>query len=302
MTHDVVVVGGGAAGLSAGITLARARRRVVVLDDGTPRNAPADAVHGLLGHDGISPADLYARGREELARYCGELRRVRAVAARRGFEVDLSDGATLTSRRLLVATGLTDVLPDVPGVRERWGRDVVHCPYCHGYEHRDQRVAVLGASPLTVHAALLWGQWTRDVVLLQHTAPAPTAEQRAQLAARGVEVVEGLVERLEVSDDRVVGAVVAGRLVPCDAVATAGSFAPRSDLLSGLGLEPEPMMRGDVQIGTHLPSGPGGTTGVPGLYVAGNITDAAAQVVSAAAQGVVAAAALNMDLVIEDVG
>jgi thioredoxin reductase len=301
MTYDVVVVGGGAAGLSAGVMLARARRRVVVLDDGTPRNAPAAGMHGFLGHDGIAPDELLARGRAELAHYGGELLQTRAVAARPGFEVDLCDGSVLRSRRLLVATGLTDVLPDVPGVRERWGRDVVHCPYCHGWEHRDARVAVLGASPMTVHAALLWTQWTRDVVLLQHTAPAPSDLQRRQLAARGVAVVEGRVERLEVVDDRVAGAVVDGRLVPCAVVVSAGSFAPRSELLTGFGLLPEPMLMGDVEVGTRIPTGPAGTTSVPGLYVAGNLGDPSAQVVAAAAQGGLAAGMINMDLLMEDV-
>lgn len=302
MTYDVVVVGGGAAGLAAGVTLARARRRVVVLDDGTPRNAPAAGVHGFLGHDGIAPGELLARGRAELAQYGGELVQTRAVAARPGFEVDLCDGSLLRARRLLVATGLTDVLPDVPGVRERWGRDVVHCPYCHGYEHRDSRVAVLGSSPMTVHAALLWTQWTPHVVLLRHTAPELTDLQRRQLAARGVEVVEGTVERLEVVDDRITGAVVEGQLVPCEVVVSAGSFAPRSDLLTGFGVLPEPMLVGDVVVGTRIATtGPAGATSVPGLYVAGNLGDPSAQVVGAAAQGVMAGGMINMDLLMEDV-
>lgn len=302
MTYDVVVVGGGAAGLAAGVALARARRRVVVLDDGTPRNAPAAGVHGFLGHDGIAPGELLERGRAELARYGGELLPSRAVAARPGFEVDLCDGGLLRARRLLVATGLTDLLPDVPGVRERWGRDVVHCPYCHGYEHRDQQVAVLGASPMTVHAALLWTQWTSRVVLLQHTAPEPTDLQRRQLSARGVEVVEGVVQRLEVVDDRLVGAVVGDRLVPCEAVVTAGSFAPRSELLTGFGLLPEPVLMGDIEVGTRIATtGPAGATSVPGLYVAGNLGDPSAQVVAAAAQGTLAGAMINADLLREDV-
>src|SRR5215218_9572670 len=146
---DVVVVGGGAAGLSAGLMLARARRRVVVVDAGEPRNAPADGVHGMLGHDGVPPAELLARGRDEVRHYGGEILDGWVTGAQRkdgAFAVTLADGRELRARRLLVTTGLVDELPDVPGVRERWGRDVIHCPYCHGYEVRDQAVGVLATS------------------------------------------------------------------------------------------------------------------------------------------------------------
>ena len=194
--RDVVVIGGGAAGLSGAVTLARARRSVLVVDDGTPRNAPADGVHGILGQEGVSPLELLVRGRAELAGYGGALRTGRVVAAAReddGFVVTLDDGTTERARRLLVATGLVDDLPDVPGLRERWGHDVLHCPYCHGWEVRDQPIGVLATSERAVHQALLFRQWSDDVVLLQHTAPEPTPEQAEQLAARGIRVVPGVV-------------------------------------------------------------------------------------------------------------
>jgi len=144
--YDVVVVGGGAAGLNGALMLARSRRSVLVVDGGLPRNAPADGVHGLLGHDGVPPAELLAKGREEVRRYGGEVVDAEvtgADAGDHGFTVALADGSTVAARRLLVTTGLVDELPDVAGLRERWGKDVVHCPYCHGWEVRDEPIGVL---------------------------------------------------------------------------------------------------------------------------------------------------------------
>src|SRR5688500_4772703 len=138
-THDVVIIGGGAAGLSAAVALARSLRSVVVIDAGEPRNAPADGAHNLLGQEGIPPLELLEKGRREAEGYGAECRRDRAVGARRspiGFEVDLAGGETVQARRMLLATGLVDVLPEVPGVSEFWGKSVLHCPYCHGWEVR----------------------------------------------------------------------------------------------------------------------------------------------------------------------
>jgi hypothetical protein len=173
---DVVVVGGGAAGLSGALMLARARRSVVVVDAGAPRNAPAAGVHGLLGRDGTPPAELLDRGRAEVGSYGGEIVRGEVETVERDgdrFAVRLAGGGTLRARRLLVTTGLVDELPDVPGLRERWGRDVVHCPYCHGWEVRDRAIGVLATGPMSVHQALLFRQWSADVTLFTHRAPAP---------------------------------------------------------------------------------------------------------------------------------
>ena len=144
---DIVVVGGGAAGLSAALVLVRARRMVVVVDAGAPRNAPAAHMHGFLTRDGMPPRELLAAGRAEVSGYGGRLIDDTVVAIEPGFHVRLASGAHLRTRRVLVATGLRDELPDIPGVRERWGRDLLHCPYCHGYEVRDQPLGVLGAPP-----------------------------------------------------------------------------------------------------------------------------------------------------------
>ena len=203
-TFDVAVIGGGAAGLSAALVLARARRSVIVIDAGSPRNAPAEGVHGFLTRDGTSPAELIETGRKEVDSYGGLVVHGEATDARRtadGFRVTLDDGRLVNARRLLVTAGLVDELPDVAGVRERWGRDVVHCPYCHGWEIRDQPLGILGSGPWAVHQALLFRQWTSDRVLFTHTAPALTDEQAEQLAARGIRVVPGIVDSLEVAGD-----------------------------------------------------------------------------------------------------
>jgi thioredoxin reductase len=190
---DVVVIGGGAAGLSGALTLTRARRSVLVLDAGEPRNAPATGVHGFLTRDGLRPSELAATGAAEVAHYGGTVRHVRVTSARREatrFVVGTGDGEEFGARWLLVTTGLVDELPDLPGLRELWGRDVLHCPYCHGHEVRDQPIGVLGTGPTAVHQALLFRQWSADVTLFRHTAPDPIEAEREQLAARGVAVVE----------------------------------------------------------------------------------------------------------------
>ncbi|MGK8490517.1 NAD(P)/FAD-dependent oxidoreductase [Nocardia asiatica] len=294
---DVVVIGGGAAGLSAALTLARARRSVVVVDAREPRNAPAAGVHGWLTRDGIPPTALVSIGAREVEQYGGRIRYGRAVAARRtpdGFVVDTDRGEPLRARRLLVATGLTDELPPIGGLRERWGRDVVHCPYCHGWEIRDRPIGVLGS----VHHALLFRQWSTAVTLLRHTAPAPDAEQAEQLAARGIAVVEGVVSTLEVVDDRLAGArLESGRVVPIAALAIAPRPVARDALLLGLGAEIAAHPSGS---GTHVVADAGGRTRAPGVWVAGNVTDLVAGVVQSAAGGVTAAAAINADLLAED--
>src|SRR3954470_19553867 len=178
--YDVIVIGGGAAGLNGALALVRARRRVLVIDSGEPRNARAGHVHNYLGREGTPPGELLALGREEVAGYGGEFLAGAVTGAVRdddGFTVTLADGATVRGRRLLITTGLVDELPDVPGLAQRWGRDVLHCPYCHGHEVRDEPIGVLGSNGFVVHQALMWRQWSDDVVLFRHTAPEPTAEE-----------------------------------------------------------------------------------------------------------------------------
>lgn len=299
--YDVVVIGAGPAGLSAALMLGRARRSVLVVDEGRPRNAPAAHTHGFLSRDGVAPGELLAAGRAEVAGYGGEVRADRVVSAARegeGFAVGLGSGGTVRARRLLATTGVTDDLPDVPGLASRWGRDVVHCPYCHGWEFRDRPIGVLATGPLGVKQALLFRQWTDRLTLLLHTAPRPTDEEAEQLAARRIAVVDGEVSGVETTGDRLSGVRLAsGTRIPLRALAVAPQPRPRADFLTGLGLT-----------STAHPAGPGaciaadatGLTAVPGVWVAGNLADPHANVLTSAASGALAAGALNGDLIAED--
>lgn len=300
--YEVVVVGGGAAGLSGALVLTRVRRSVLVIDAGHPRNAPADAVHGYLGRDGTPPAELLAIGRAEVTGYGGEIRNGTVTAAERttdGFRLVLDDGSAVLADRLLIATGLTDELPRVPGLAERFGRDVVHCPYCHGWEARDKRIGVLATGPLAVHQTLLWRQLSKDVTFF--AAGPLDAEDRDQLAARDVTVVEGQVTGLEVTGDRLTGVRLAnGEVVPCDTLAVAARMVARTEPFAGLGIEPVEQEMAGNSIGVAVAADPFGATNVPGVWVAGNVTGLADQVIGAAAAGGRAGAMINADMVAEE--
>ncbi len=310
--YDVVVIGGGAAGLNGALMLGRSRRSVVVIDGGHPRNAPAHAVHGLLGHDGTPPGELLARGRAEVRSYGGHVVTGEVVSAEPtdlgpsggeaepgvpGFTVTLADRRSVTARRLLVTTGLVDELPDVPGVREQWGHGVIHCPYCHGYEVRDQAIGVLATTPMATHQALLFSQLSDDVVLLSHTAP-PDAEQRALLDARGVRVVPGEVVEVVTDSGRVTGVrLVDGTMVPRQVVTVQSRMVARAGFLSRLGLTVVDHPSG---LGVHLPVDASGRADAPGVWAAGNVADLSAQVGTSAAAGAMAGAQINADLVMEE--
>jgi thioredoxin reductase len=300
--YDVVVVGGGAAGLSGALTLGRARRSVLVVDAGEPRNSPASGVHGFLTRDGTSPAALLRAGRAEVRRYGVRVLDGRVDSAfpvdRGGFAVGLEDGRRVRARRLLVTTGLVDELPDVPGLRERWGRDVLHCPYCHGWEVRNRQIGVLALNSRAAHQALLFRQWSADVTLFLHTAPLPTDEEAEKLAARGIAVVEGEVTSLEVAEDRLAGVRLrGGEVFALRALALLPRFVARTEMLTGLGLETTTHPLG---MGEHIDADATGLTAVPGVWVAGNVTDLMAPVAGAADAGVRAGAAINADLIAED--
>lgn len=304
VTYDVVVIGGGSAGLGGALMLGRARRSVLVVDAGEPRNAPASGVHGFLTREGMSPSALLEAGREEVRGYGGRVLEGRVASITQsesiegGFSVTLEDGSQIGARRLLVTTGLVDELPDVPGVRERWGREVIHCPYCHGWEVRDQAIGILGSSQMSVHQAFLFRQLTEDLTLFLHTAPRPTDEEAEQLEARGITVVEGDVASLEVKDDRLTGVRMrSSEVVACQAVAVSPRFAARAEILTGLGLETAAHASG---MGEHVEAGATGLTAVPGVWVAGNVTDPTAQVLGSASAGAMAGAAINADLISEE--
>jgi thioredoxin reductase len=296
--RDVVVVGGGAAGLSAALTLARLRRRVTVVDAGAPRNAPAEGVHGLLALDGIGPAELLERGRTEVTGYGGEIIRAEVshvMAAPDGFVVTTQGDRVLRARRLLIATGLTDVLPEIPGLRERWGREVVHCPYCHGWEVRDRLVGVIAAGPMSVHQALLFRQLTRELRYLSHGQEL-SADDLTKLAALGIPVVDGSVSALETGKDRAVAVHFHDdRVLEVDVVAVAPRMVARADVFSGVGIN-----SATHPMGSYIATDAAGRTAVPGVWVAGNATDLSAQVSAASADGARVAAQINADLVFED--
>jgi thioredoxin reductase/SAM-dependent methyltransferase len=302
-TYDVVVVGGGAAGLSGAVALARSRRSVLVVDAGDPRNAPAGHVHNFLTRDGAPPAEIYAAGRAEAIGYDGHVEPGRVTAIRReveGFRVEIGK-RTVSARRLLLATGLRDELPDIPGLAARWGIDVLHCPYCHGWEVRDRRIGVLVTGPKAVHQALLFHQLSPHVTLLRHTGPEPTDEQREQLDAFGIAVIEGEVVRVEAESTGLTAVRLAdGSRVDLDALVVAPRFTARAELLIPLGVSPVELLLGDHVVGTQVEADSTGATAAPGVWVAGNLADLQAQVMPAAAAGLTAGAAINADLIAED--
>ncbi|MEV7990878.1 NAD(P)/FAD-dependent oxidoreductase [Streptomyces sp. NPDC086077] len=299
-SYEVVVIGGGAAGLSAALVLGRARRRTLVVDAGEPRNAPAAHMQGYLSRDGMSPAEFLATGREEIARYGVELVRDRAVDVTRGedFAVELAGGRTVRARRLVVTTGLRDELPDVPGVAERFGRDVLHCPYCHGWEVRDQAFGVLATGPQSVHQALIVTQWSKDVTFFLHRVAEDdlSDDDLRRLAAAGVKVVPGEVEGLVVENDRLTGVRLAdGTAHDREVVFTAPRAVARTALLERLGAE-----LNETPFGAYAVVDATGLTTVPGVWAAGNAVGFAEQVVNAASGGYRAGATINGELLMSD--
>lgn len=299
--YDVVVVGGGAAGLSAAVTLSRALRSVVVIDAGQPRNAPAQGIHGFLSREGMGPLALLDAGRAEAESYGATIVGGTAELVCRGaggFDVVLADGRTVTGRRLLIATGLSDGLPDVAGLRDQWGAGVVHCPYCHGYEIRGRRIGVLGTGPLSVHQALLFRQWSDDITLFLNDTLDPTDEEWDRLAARSVRVVDGAVASVDATDRTLTGVTLAdGTTFGLQALAVGTRMEARASLLESLGL---PVQQHPSGMGHLIEAGPMGATAVPGVYVAGNVSNLSAQVIVAAAEGTMAGAAINAGLVEEE--
>jgi thioredoxin reductase len=302
-SFDVVVVGGGAAGLAGAVALARSRRSVLVVDAGDPRNAPASQVHNFLSRDGTPPASIYADGRQEVARYGGRVETGRVTALSRSgerFAVQIG-GRAVTARRLLVATGVRDELPQVPGLAERWGIDVLHCPYCHGWEVRGQRIGILATGPATMHQALLFRQLSPHVTVLAHTGPELSGEQREQLGALGIPVIHGTVTQVDADDGGLTGVRLAdGTRVSLDALIVAPRMTARAELLAPLGLAPSEVTMGGQVVGTQIEADPSGATSVPGVWVAGNLAAINAQVISSAAAGLTAGAVINADLAAED--
>jgi thioredoxin reductase len=301
VTYDVLIVGGGAAGLSAALVLSRARRSVVVIDAGQPRNAPAAHMHGFLGSDGLPPADLLSAGRREVLGYGAKLVPGTATVITRTetgggvpqFAVTLDDGTAIAARRILVSTGLRDDVPSIPGLKERWGRDVLHCPYCHGFEVRDQPLGVIGGTNEAILHAQIIRQWSDDVVYFTNGIPVDDVDTE-RFRARNIAIVDGEIAELVIEDDHLTGVeLVSGQFVPRAAVFVRPRFIPNADLLAGLG----------CASGTNgwTTTDQTGRTSVPGLWAAGNAVNPRAQVITAAGEGSAAAIAINNDLVEEDV-
>ncbi|MFF7893288.1 NAD(P)/FAD-dependent oxidoreductase [Streptomyces sp. NPDC007907] len=299
--YAVVVVGGGTAGLSAALVLGRARHRTLVVDAGEPRNAPAAHMQGYLTRDGMPPAEFLAKGREEITRYGVELVRDRVVEVRKGdgdFTAVLAGGRSVRARRLVVATGLRDELPAVAGVAERFGRDVLHCPFCHGWEVRDRPFGVLATGPASAHQALMVSQWSKDVRFFLHTVAEEelSDEDLRRLAAAGVEVVPGEVAGLVVEDDRLTGVRLADGTTHARSVLfLAPRAVPQTGLLESLGAELH-----ETPFGAYPVVDPTGLTTVPGVWAAGNAIGFAEQVVHAASGGYRAASAIVGDLLMTD--
>ena len=250
-------------------------------------------MQGFLSRDGMPPADLLAAARAEVRGYGVELIDDRVVEIAIGLTVRLAGGRSMGTRRLLLATGIVDELPDIPGARERWGRDFLHCPYCHGWEVRDQPIGVLGTGPGSVDHAHLLRQWSDDVIFFAHTY-AMTEAERTALDARRIPVIEGPVARLSVVDDRLDAVQLAdGRTIPRAAVFIRPSLHPHDDgLIDSLGCE--------VDEGGFVRVDATGRASKPGVWVAGNAGNPRAQVITAAGEGSAAAIAINTDLVEED--
>jgi thioredoxin reductase len=297
-TVDAAVIGGGPAGLNGALMLARSRRSVVVIDSGSPRNAPADGVHGLFALDGTPPTELLQAGRAEVRGYGGRIVSGEVTAAVPGFTVTLADGRTVRARRLLVATGLRDVLPDIPGLAGHWGHGVVHCPYCHGWEVRDEPIGVLAVGPASIHQALLFRQLTDDLVYFAQDTELDD-DTRARFAARGIRVVDTPVAEIESTEDGGIAGVrlTNGQFVARRIIAVATTMQARTEGLAGLRLPMEDLPAG---MGRRFATGMAGSTTVQGVWVAGNATDLTAQVGASAAAGAMAGAHINADLVTAD--
>jgi thioredoxin reductase len=295
VAHDCIIVGAGPAGLNAALVLGRARRRVLVLDDGAPRNHATREMHGVLGHDGLDPAELRARGRDELARYGVE------VVSLEVQDAEVLDGAVRVTcagradltRTVLLATGMLDELPDIPGFADVWGTSAHTCPYCDGFEHRDERLAVLAAGHRGEHLAILLRQWSDDVVLLANGSHRLAEHQLARVHALGVPVVETRVAGLDGDNGRLRRVRLGdGQTLDRDALFFFVGWRLRNDVARTLGCE----LRDDGSIAVD----PDQATTVDRVYAAGNCSDPRALVPAAAGSGATAAVAINARLTFED--
>lgn len=294
MECDSVIIGGGAAGLSAALVLSRAGRRVLLVDSGSPRNAKAQHLHGFLSRDGMAASELLDVGRREVLGYGTEIVEARVESISKDLTVHCGNGIDVSARAVLVATGLRDELPPITGLTELWGRKVLHCPYCHGYEVRESALGVIGGEnrPFSVHQASLVRQWSEDVVFFPGIIELEP-EERRRFQALGVYIAEGAVQAVDDDGDGVSVVLESGTAIHRSAVFVGPRFLPRHELLVELGCA----RRNSGWIETDA----AGATSVPGVWAAGNVADSPAQIIDAASAGSRAAIAINHYLLERDI-
>ncbi len=294
MPFDVIVVGGSFAGLAAATYIARGRRSVCVVDAGSPRNRFAAASHGFLGQDGSDPRTMLAQARNQLAAYPqATIMEAEAVDARaaRTFTVTLASGQTLDAARLVLAYGISDVLPGIPGLAERWGRSVLHCPYCHGYEFVDRKLGVLAVSPLSAHQALLIAEWGPTTLYL-NGGDMPDEATCARLGSRGVGIEPAAVAALVGEGGSLSGLMLEdGRTAPLDALYLAPRTRMNSPLAERLGCALD-----DGPFGSVIRTDAAKLTTVAGVYAAGDVARAPHSVSWAVADGVTAGVSAHQSL------
>jgi thioredoxin reductase len=294
-TWDCIIVGAGPAGVNAALVLGRARWRVLVLDNGAPRNYATHEMHGVLGHDGLDPAQLRARGRAELARYGVEVVTLEVQDAEvlgGTVRVACADRVELT-RTVLLATGMLDEVPDIPGFADVWGTSAHTCPYCDGFEHHDERLAVLAAGERGEHLAILLRRYSDDVVLLSNGSHSLAADQLARVQAFGVPVIQTPVIGLDSENGRLRRVRLAnGQRLDRDALFFYVGWRLRNDIARTLGCE----LRDDGSVAVDTDQ----ATSVDRVYAAGNCCEPRALVPAAAGSGAMAAVAINTRLSFED--
>ena len=291
MQYDVIVIGGSYAGMAASLQLLRARRSVLVLDTGERRNRFASHSHGFLGQDGVDPAEIALKARRQLEAYPTLTWRDTKAEALAGqqddFTVTAADGQPYRSRRILLATGVSDQLPRVVGIAERWGKTVFHCPYCHGYELDKGRIGVIGTSPMSVHQAELLTDWG-EVTFLTNGALEVDSEGRASLRERGVTIEEARIEKIEGAADVL---MTDGRLLPFAGLFTATRCAPSSPLAEKAGCEME-----ETPLGTQIRIDAENKTSVSGLFACGDVARAPHSVSLAVGNGAMAGIQVHRSL------
>ncbi|MFT3901260.1 MAG: NAD(P)/FAD-dependent oxidoreductase [Gordonia sp. (in: high G+C Gram-positive bacteria)] len=294
-TWDAIVVGGSAAGLSAALLLGRALRRVLVVDAGEPRNRIAPHMHGVLGWEGEAPADLLRRGRADVSHYAVTVCDGRATAVEADDDtvtVTLDDGSTVVGRALVAATGLTDQMPDIPGFAQRWGSSILHCPYCHGWEVRGQRLGVLGLSPMAGLQTQLIRQWSDDLTLFTNDIVAVDDDLRRRLSSRGVKIVDAPVLELLGEGTTLTGVRTEAGVVELDAVFAGAPIKPNDDFLAPLNLD-----RADNPMGSFITVDEFGRTSHPLVYAVGNVINPALTVPMAIGSAAMTGGMVNMDLI-----